>query len=171
MKIGELMVQSGRVSMNSLAEIKRTASFELTEQEAQDVDWLNDRIRPVFCLKMPEIRKTYKAWGKIDASFSRSSIAYLSDGTQVAANQSRFEQGKFGKAVMVEEETENIIPIADWNAQNGWALAWGTQTRTIETTGLLFNGVNIKSVIENCKDKLLYIKISPFQLHRGSLCH
>ena len=39
-KIGELMVQSGRVSMNSLAEIKRTALFELTEQEAQDVDWV-----------------------------------------------------------------------------------------------------------------------------------
>ena len=53
-KLGELAVQSGRVSMNSLAEIKRTASFELTEQEAQDVDWLNDRIRPVFCLKMPD---------------------------------------------------------------------------------------------------------------------
>jgi len=53
-KLGELAVQSGRVSMNSLAEIKRTALFELTEQEARDVDWLNDRIRPVFCLQMPD---------------------------------------------------------------------------------------------------------------------
>jgi hypothetical protein len=85
-----------------------------------------------------------------NATFTRPTPAYLSDGTQVAANVPRFEQGKFGKAVMVEEGTENIIPIADWNAQNGWALAWGTQTRTIETTGLLFNGVNIiKSVIES----------------------
>jgi len=53
-KIGELQAQPGRVAMDSLAEIKRTALFELTEQEAQDVDWLSDRIRPVFCLKMPD---------------------------------------------------------------------------------------------------------------------
>lgn len=43
-------------------------------------------------------------------SFSRNSVAYLSDGTQVAANQPRFEQGKFGQAVMVEEGTENLVP-------------------------------------------------------------
>jgi len=83
-------------------------------------------------------------------TFTRTSKAYLSDGTQVAANAPRFELGKFGKAIMVEEGTENIIPIADWNTLNGWVSAWATQTRTIETTGLLFNGVNIlKSVIED----------------------
>ena len=43
------------------------------------------------------------------ATFTRSSIAYLSDGTQVAANKPRFEPGKFGKAIMVEEETTNLI--------------------------------------------------------------
>jgi len=94
------------------------------------------------------------------ATFTRSSIAYLSDGTQVAANKPRFEPGKFGKAILIEEGTTNIIPIADWNALNGWPSAFVTQTRTIETTGLLFNGVNIlKSVIEGtepgvaaCKD-------------------
>jgi hypothetical protein len=43
-------------------------------------------------------------------TFTRNSIAYLSNGTQVAANQPRFEQGAsgFGKAVLVEEGTENI---------------------------------------------------------------
>ena len=84
-------------------------------------------------------------------TFTRPTPAYLSDGTRVAANVPRFEPGKFGKSVMVEEGTTNIIPIADWNAQNGWALAWGTQTRTIETTGLLFNGVNIikRTIIKN----------------------
>lgn len=53
-KIGELKAQPGRVAMNSLAEIKRTAAFNITEQEGQDIDWLNDRIRPVFCLQMPD---------------------------------------------------------------------------------------------------------------------
>ena len=90
-------------------------------------------------------------------TFTRSSTAYLSDGTLVNMNLPRFEQGKFGKAIMVEEGTENIIPIADWNAQNGWALVWGTQTRTIETTGRLFNGVNIiKSVIESTGQAVIY---------------
>ena len=53
-KLGELMSQPGRISMNSLAEIKRTAVFNVTEQEAQDIDWLSDRIRPIFCLHMPD---------------------------------------------------------------------------------------------------------------------
>ena len=42
-------------------------------------------------------------------TFSRNSPAYLSDGTQVAANVPRFEPGKFGKGVMVEEGTENLL--------------------------------------------------------------
>lgn len=42
-------------------------------------------------------------------TFSRSSPAYKSDGTQVAANQPRFEQGKFGKAILIEEGTTNLL--------------------------------------------------------------
>lgn len=135
-KLGELQAQPGRVTLNSLAEIKRTASFELTEQEAQDVDWLNDRIRPVFCLKMPEIRKTYIAWGKIDASFSRSSIAYLSNGRQVPANTPRFEAGKFGKAVMVEEGTTNLLANPSFETGNftNWYLFAGYGGATYEVT-------------------------------------
>lgn len=50
--IGELTVTGGTITLNSLAEIKRTATF--TVKETGDVDWLNDRIRPVFCLRMPD---------------------------------------------------------------------------------------------------------------------
>lgn len=51
-KIGELTVKpGGTITLNSLAEIKRTATFVI--KETSDIDWLNDRIRPVFCLKMP----------------------------------------------------------------------------------------------------------------------
>lgn len=59
-KIGTLKAQPGRVALNSLAEIKRTAVFQVTEQEGQDIDWLNDRIRPVFCLGMPD--KGFAEW-------------------------------------------------------------------------------------------------------------
>lgn len=53
-KIGELDVSSARVSMDSLQEIKRTASFLIKENESRDIDWLSDRIQPVFCLQMPD---------------------------------------------------------------------------------------------------------------------
>ena len=50
-KIGELDVRpGGRVALNSLAEIKRTALFTVKDA---DIDWLNDRIQPVFSLRMP----------------------------------------------------------------------------------------------------------------------
>ena len=49
---GELDVQSGRIGLDSLGEIKRTGSFTIKEKSG--IDWLNDRIQPVFCLKMPD---------------------------------------------------------------------------------------------------------------------
>jgi len=42
-------------------------------------------------------------------TFTRSSVAYKSNGTQVAANIPRFETGKFGQAIMVEEGTTNLV--------------------------------------------------------------
>lgn len=58
---------------------------------------------------------------QIAPTFTRASVAYLEDGTQVPAGQPRFEQGKFGQAVLVEEGTTNIAhdlntDIAWWNA-------------------------------------------------------
>lgn len=49
-KIGELTSTGGRVGLNSLAQIKRKGSFGFKENELKDVDWLNDRVRPVFIL-------------------------------------------------------------------------------------------------------------------------
>lgn len=43
-------------------------------------------------------------------TFTRSSIAYKSDGSQVAENVPRFEAGKFGQGILIEEETTNAIP-------------------------------------------------------------
>lgn len=49
LKIGEIdTVSNASVSMNSLAEIKRTA--RLTIKDNPDIDFLNDRLRPVFIL-------------------------------------------------------------------------------------------------------------------------
>lgn len=49
-KIGELTGLGGTVGLSSLAQIKRRGNFQFKENELNDVDWLNDRIRPVFIL-------------------------------------------------------------------------------------------------------------------------
>jgi len=49
-KIGELTSLGGRLGLNSLAQIKRKGSFQFKENELQDVDWLNDKVQPVFIL-------------------------------------------------------------------------------------------------------------------------
>jgi len=56
-----------------------------------------------------------------DPTFTRSSVAYKTDGTQVSANVPRFEDGKFGKAVMVEEETTNLVPNSEAFDATSWA--------------------------------------------------
>jgi len=63
-------------------------------------------------------------------TFTRSSVAYLSNGTQVAANVPRFEQGKFGKAVLVEEGTENLE-----NPDNLTAWSGSSGTRVVTRIG------------------------------------
>jgi len=44
----------------------------------------------------------------VGVTFARNSVAYTSGGTQVGVNVPRFEAGKFGKAIMIEEGTTNI---------------------------------------------------------------
>lgn len=45
----------------------------------------------------------------IQPTFTRNSEAYTSDGAKVGIDSPRFEQGKFGQGVMVEEGTENLL--------------------------------------------------------------
>ena len=49
-------------------------------------------------------------------TFTRDSKAYSPDGTEVDAGVARFEDGKFDKAVLVEEGTTNLL--ADGNCEN-----------------------------------------------------
>ncbi len=54
------------------------------------------------------------------AQFTRSSPAYLSDGTLVAANQPRYE----GAGVRIEQGTTNLIPLAKQKFE-GWTVYQG----------------------------------------------
>ncbi|WP_134219971.1 RHS repeat-associated core domain-containing protein [Pelotomaculum sp. FP] len=57
----------------------------------------------------------------LDATFTRASFAYKKDGTPVSANQPRYEAGKFGQAIMVEEGTTNLFNNPSVESDNsGW---------------------------------------------------
>lgn len=49
-KIGELTSLGGSLGLNSLAQIKRKGKFKFKENEFKDIDWLNDKVQPVFIL-------------------------------------------------------------------------------------------------------------------------
>lgn len=85
-----------------------------------------------------------------EATFSRASTATLSDGTLVASGLPRYEAGQFGRAVMVEEGTVNLVPLARQDFSGGTAHLgavvtvtqnqsvpeWGTsQASRIQTAG------------------------------------
>lgn len=65
-----------------------------------DPDWLEEAIYPVI------IDPTISLF---DATFSRSSIAYKQDGTQVTSGSPRYEAGKFNQGIMIEEGTTNLL--------------------------------------------------------------
>ena len=96
---------------------------------AIDPDWLNDANYPIVIdptIYLP------------DATFIRSSTAYKQDGTQVANNIPRYEDGKFGQALMIEEATTNLIGNPSFETDiSGWGYG-GNQSITRITTGHYF---------------------------------
>jgi len=53
----------------------------------------------------------------ITIAFARNSVAYTSNGAQVGVNVPRFEQGKFDKAIMIEDGTTNLLPANKANCE------------------------------------------------------
>ncbi|MGS0745549.1 phage tail spike protein [Syntrophomonas erecta subsp. sporosyntropha] len=61
-------------------------------------------------------------------TFTRNSVAYTIDGKQVASGVPRFEQGKFGQGVFIEEGTTNLISSSQGGIGTDltkWAQSWG----------------------------------------------
>jgi len=68
---------------------------------------------------------------KLTMNFTRNSIAYKQDGMQVPPNTPRFEQGRFGKAVLVEDGTTNLnsdpffkTGVSGWKKEIWTTLEW-----------------------------------------------
>lgn len=54
------------------------------------------------------------------------------------------------RGVFIGSGTTNLITSVDWNAQTGWIAFWSSQTKTIETTDLLYSdSYVIKSIIND----------------------
>lgn len=60
-KLGAINEVSGSYSFNSEAEIKGTGRFTLNEKYSKDINFLSERIKPYFCLKMDS---TWIRWGQ-----------------------------------------------------------------------------------------------------------
>ncbi|SHL06496.1 hypothetical protein SAMN02745123_04048, partial [Desulforamulus aeronauticus DSM 10349] len=93
-----------------------------------DPEWLKKAVYPVI------IDPTFIL---LNATFSRSSVAYEQDGSQVAVNQPRYEAGKFGQALMVEEGTTNLLTANQSSLEDslptgfvgdGGFVTWSTST-------------------------------------------
>lgn len=62
-----------------------------------------------------------------DSTFTRTSIAYKQDGSQVTSGAPRYETGKYGQAVTIEENTANLLTANQSNIEtdttglSGWS--------------------------------------------------
>lgn len=79
-------------------------------------------------------------------TFTRASVAYLEDGTKVETGQPRFEPGKFGRGVLVEEGTTNLL--ADGSFETGTAGFGGYDQSTVtRSTEQAFDGAYSLKVV------------------------
>jgi len=88
------------------------------------------------------------------ASFSRNSVAYLSDGTQVAANQPRFEQG----GILIEEGTVNLVSNPSFEG-GVWSELWNPTDGTVSLVPG-WNGIGSAVRIEITKENTKFGIIS-----------
>ena len=74
------------------------------------------------------------------ASFARNSTAHLQNGTLVNTNLPRFETGRFGQAVMVEEGTTNLLTAKQGSMET-------------DLTGFVFRGT-VDIIMLNSKQRI-----------------
>lgn len=82
------------------------------------------------------MKAAFLAAATASATFTRASVALKQDCSQVAVNVPRYESGKFGQAVMVEEGTTNLVPTPV--TLSGWS--WSVPGSGITDLGSSFSG-------------------------------
>jgi hypothetical protein len=90
------------------------------------------------------------------ALFSRPSVAYKSDGSQVAAGVPRYETGHAGQGIVVEEQTIPIISTSDQaRCKSGWYAAndsghvtWTQDAVGEKITGVVNTTISVEAYVE-----------------------
>lgn len=82
------------------------------------------------CTALFHFNNDLKSHKGLTPTFTRASVAYKQDGSQVASGVPRYEDGKFGQGIMVEEGTTNLLTTINGEAvtQETVSLAAGTYT-------------------------------------------
>ncbi len=95
-----------------------------------------------------------------DPTFTRSSVAYKTDGTQVSANVPRFEDGKFGKAIMVEEGTTNLLSAENSSFEGGTVGNWGATLSTLSiVSSPSWHGGKALKIVPTAQDGRAQIRV------------
>jgi len=83
----------------------------------------------------------------IQLTFIRPSVAYTSGGTQVGVNVPRFEAGKFGQAIMVEEETTNLANNPTFSGDVGTTPSGWNRDVTIQQDDFFGQLINVAELL------------------------
>lgn len=113
-KIGELeALPTGSIRFDSLAEIKRMANLTLKESQFRDIDWLNDRVRPVFHLKMKD--GGYASWNMgvflISSPTRRDGGSYIVRELELYDKTTILREDKVDKRHLIRTGTKYIDAI------------------------------------------------------------
>lgn len=136
-KIGELKAQLGNnsISLNSLAQIKRTGNFTFLESELADVDWPNDRIRPIYILEMPNGDKLEWALGTfLLSSPYRKYQKYVTRDVEAYDPSVILVEDKFDNRYRIAAGTKYISAITDIiNSAGMWKVNLTPHAGTLST--------------------------------------
>lgn len=100
-------------------EVLKKSEDELAEDFLQGSDAINVEV-PDPSLDGPASQGIVQLLNKGDASFTRASTGYGSDGTPVASHQARFAEGRFGDALLIEEGTTQLLTNAGLSDLSDW---------------------------------------------------
>lgn len=116
--------------------------------------------------EVPDVLGSSISFDKSDAiqagTFTRTSVAYKQDGTQAAAGVPRYEAGKFGNGVHMEEATTNLLTSNQSSVETDLTglLPYSANTTITRDTIIKWQGLASIKAVCSTTDTGLYLKKS-----------
>jgi hypothetical protein len=125
-------VEGGKIDYNSFAQIKRSASFSMIENETLDIDYMSDRIKPYMRLQMRDA-----GWVEFPLGvFLLSSPSRKDDGFNVVREIDAYD----GLVVLIDDKVSDRYTIAE-----------GTGYYTAIVDALTSAGINLYNIEQTDK--------------------